>query len=276
MNWNSKYTSVFEIIGKVYRDLGMADQINLADAIEWAGEAIELIGAPYHLSPKTERVTIQSYKGVLPCDLHYIETTKGIPATITGDEDVCDIDTSSYKAMRYSTDSFHHWYCGGSYFNDHYCNSDLTYTVNDDYIYTNFEEGYVLISYKAIPIDSNGYPKIPDDPKFKNAVAYHIMWRLAFIKYMQGKMPGPVYQVIERDRDWYIGAAQTRGNMPSVDMMETIKNNWIRLIPKINQHADGFKNAGSAEQRFTHNSGASNNSENTDNRPASDNYFYTA
>jgi hypothetical protein len=54
---------------------------------------------------------------------------------------------------------------------------------------------------------------------------------------------------IEQERDWYIGAAQTRGHMPSVDMMESIKNNILRLIPKINQHSDGFASSGSQEQR---------------------------
>ena len=43
----------------------------------------------------------------------------------------------------------------------------------------------------------------------------------------------------------------------------------VRLIPKINQHADGFKSAGTQEMRYTHNSINSNttqlnsNSENT-------------
>lgn len=274
MNWNAKYTSIEEIIGKVYRDMGLADQVNFADAVEWAGEAIELIGAPFHLSHKTERLTIQNYKAKLPCDLHYIETTQGTSMTIDPNADPCDIDTSGFRAMRYSTDSFHHWYCGGRNFTDNTCNSDLTYKVNDDYIFTNFESGYVLMAYKGIPTDDRGFPKIPDDPKFKAAVATHIMWRIAMIKWMQGKMPGPVYQKIEQDRDFYMGAAQTRANMPSVDMMETIKNNWIRLIPKINQHADGFKSAGSAEQRFTHNS-VGGNTTSDNNRPAADNYFYT-
>jgi len=37
--------------------------------------------------------------------------------------------------------------------------------------------------------------------------------------------------------------------MPSVDQLEGIKNNIIRLIPKINQHSDAFKTANHQEQR---------------------------
>ena len=36
---------------------------------------------------------------------------------------------------------------------------------------------------------------IPDDIKFRHAVAYHIMWKLAFIKWMNGNMPSGVYIV---------------------------------------------------------------------------------
>lgn len=273
MNWNSRYTSVKEIIGKVYRDMGMADQINFADAVEWAGEAIELIGAPFHLLDKSERLTIANYRAELPCDLHYIVTTRGLSKESTTEDACDDIETGSFMPMRYSTDAYHHWYCNNANFKDTNCQGDYTYKVNDNFIFTNFETGFVLLAYKGIPVDDDGFPKIPDDPKFKNAVAYHIMWKMAFIRSMQGKMPAALFQKIEQDRDWYMGAAQTRGQMPSVDMAESIKNNWIRLIPKINQHQDGFKSAGHQEERYTHNSGLGG-STNRDTRTDSDETYF--
>jgi hypothetical protein len=36
-----------------------------------------------------------------------------------------------------------------------------------------------------------------------------------------------MYMKIEQERDWYIGAAQT---MPSIDMMESIKNQYIDYL----------------------------------------------
>jgi hypothetical protein len=248
---NGKYVSLETIIAKVYRDLGLSDSINIGDAIEWAGEAMDLIGATIYLEDKVEAVDIREYKGKLPCELHYIRTASANAMSLDQETD-CDIKSMSFTPMRYTTDTYHHWKCGKS--QDHLCTSDVTYNINDDFIFTSFEEGKVLISYRALPVDSRGYPKVPDDSKFKEAVAAHIKWRLGFIRWSNGKMPGAVYQVIERDRDWYIGAAQNRDKMPGMDMLESIKNNWLRLIPKINQHKDGFKSAGSAEQRFTHNS----------------------
>ena len=95
------------------------------------------------------------------------------------------------------------------------------------------------------------------------------MWKLAFLRLMSNKISTQAYQIIERDRDWYIGAAQTRSHMPSMDMMESIKNNWIRLIPKINQHRDGFKSANMQEQRILHNAGTYNRNNSNNNT-----YFY--
>tara|TARA_R100001463_G_scaffold42850_4_gene89603 strand:+ start:8261 stop:9013 length:753 start_codon:yes stop_codon:yes gene_type:complete len=247
---NGKYVSIEPVLAKVYRDMGMTDGLDITDAIEWAGEAMEFIGATVFLDEKVRSLDVVNYKTKLPVELHYINTVAGVDMKI--DKDECDTKNISYKAMRYTTDSYHHWRCGFSEDSD--CDSDLTYTVNDDYLFPNFSEGKVLVSYMAMPVDDRGYPKIPDDVKFKEAVASHIKWRLGFIKWMSGKMPGAVYQKLEQDRDWYIGAAQSRDKMPSVDMAESIKNNWLRLIPKINQHGDGHKSAGEAEKRNTLNS----------------------
>lgn len=266
---NGRYVSVRAVIGKVYRDMGMADQIEFADAVEWAGEAIELIGAPFHMEEKVEELTVSNYRASLPCDLHYIITARGL---ITSDIDNCNSDKIAYRPMRYSTDAFHHYYCKNN--GDHFCKSDLTYKVNDNFLFSNFETGKVMIAFKAIPTDKDGYPKIPDDVKFREAVAGHIKWKLAFIKWVGGKIPQAVYQKIEQDRDWYIGAAQTRGQMPSVDMMESIKNNWIRLIPKINQHRDGFEGAGHQEERYTQNSSTATDAHSKTNLDSSRTFFH--
>lgn len=248
MNWNGKYVSIKNIIATVYRNMKVADNLDFIDAVEWAGEALEFIGGPYHFDQKISKLEIKNHRAKLPCELHYIETTQGAPMTIIEGE--CDTNCK-YIPMRYTTDSFHHRFCENNC--DTRCKSSLTYIVNDDYIITSFEEGYVLLSYQAIPIDEEGYPKVPDTIKFKQAVAAHISWRVASILADDGKLPQWRYQKYEQDRDWYIAAAQTSSQMPSIDMMESIKNNWIRLIPKINQHRDSFKSAGEAEQRYTHN-----------------------
>lgn len=243
----TKHVSIFNIINSVYRDLNLSEPINIVDAVEWAGEALELIGAALYYQEVVEVLLVKDYKAKLPVGLHYIETAGGF---VTEDILHCP-ESNQFTQMKYSTDAYHHSYCKNN--KDCLCISNLTYKVNEDYIFPNFETGFIKISYKRIPIDNEGYPSIPDDIKFRRAVSYYLQEKIGFIKWSQGKMPEAVYRKIEVNKEWAMGAANTSANMPSVDMMESIKNNWIRLIPKINQHSDGFKSMNIQEQRYTHN-----------------------
>lgn len=269
MIWNGKYVSINNIITKVYRDMGMSDQINYTDAVEWIGEAIELIGNPGTHHEIVDIIEVSEYRARLPLCLHQIQSAWGYDGVVDAG---CLNDTTGFIPMRYSTDVMHHYTTSCK---DRECQSRLTYKVNNDFMFANFESGAIKLSYWAIASDENGFPLIPDQIKFREAVAGHLKWKIAFIKWMGGKMPGAVYQKIEQDRDWYIGAAQTAGQMPGLDMMEGIKNNFLRLIPKINQHMDGFQSAGDAEQRITHNSlGSSGTDGSADDRPSSTFFFF--
>ena len=59
--WNGKYVSINNIISKVYRDMDMAEQLNISDAIEWCGEALELIGSPGTLIEKVVIIKVDEY-----------------------------------------------------------------------------------------------------------------------------------------------------------------------------------------------------------------------
>lgn len=230
--WNGKYISIKSIVERAYRDTGGILKIDYYDAIEWAGEAIELIGSPIQLLDKHECLEIEEYKAKLPCELHLLMGVR-----IKG----------SGISLRYSTDLYHSALVCQDI--NHGCTSDITYTINDDYIFTTFEEGDLEIVYKAIPTDDEGFPLVPDDIKFVKAVKSYIEERIFWKGLLTGKVQNYVHQKADIERDWYIGAAQNRGNMPSPDMMESLKNNWIRLIKKIDQHSDGFKSIGQEEIR---------------------------
>ena len=76
---------------------------------------------------------------------------------------------------------------------DHRCDSEYVYKLNDSYIYPNFQCGAVQLSYWAIPTDDAGFPKIPDQIKFREAVSAHLTWKLARTKMIAGKMPQAIY-----------------------------------------------------------------------------------
>jgi hypothetical protein len=46
---------------------------------------------------------------------------------------------------------------------------------------------------------------------------------------------------------WYVGQAKTKALTPTYDMMESWKNNWLTLMPKINEQARNFEGIGQSQ-----------------------------
>ena len=76
-----KYVSVNEIIEGVYRDSGIQEELDIWDVIEWAGEALELIGAGVSYVDLIGEVCVENHKVKLPCNFHSLEqiSYKGNP-----------------------------------------------------------------------------------------------------------------------------------------------------------------------------------------------------
>ena len=121
---------------------------------------------------------------------------------------------------------------------------DYTYIVIGNYIKTNIKDGYLLISYQAIPTDSNGYPLVPDDASYLEALYWYIVMKLTYPDWRAGRVRDQVY--FDARRSWNYYSKQAYGNaiMPTRDQMESIKNTWLRLIPNIHEHDSAFSTLG--------------------------------
>ena len=130
--------------------------------------------------------------------------------------------------------------------------SPYTYKINNGAIFTSFEKGFINMQYKAYPIDSEGFLMVPDDEKFRAALKYHIMYKLDFRRWRSNPASPGLKALLndsEQRRDFYVGAARNKAHIPSIDGMEAIKNQWLRSIPKINHHSDGFASMNKIERR---------------------------
>lgn len=272
MALNGKYIGISRIIDGVYRDFGWSDEINWVDCIEWAGECLDLIAAPTQyinrITDGNEAINhpcplvVKNYRAAMPCDLLYIIQVKdsqtGVPLRHSGDtfhNNIPKMEAGAATAVGTSdigtfTSPF---IAAQARLNDG-CATDLTYTTNDCYIFTNFEEGELIVSYTAFPTDAEGMPLIPDDQAYVQAVKHYIAEKIAQKKFIQGKMGQGVFVHLQKERDWYVGKANSRAHMPTIDQMETWKNEFVRLIPNLNTHSDGFKSLGNQQQRINHNS----------------------
>jgi hypothetical protein len=269
MALNGKYVKIPTIIEGLYRDYGWTHEVDWVNVIEWLGEFMDLVAAPDQYIDKVTdgnkeignpcAIEIKNYRGKLPDDILYIVQAQEYQRKIP---------------MRKTTDNFH---IGREVAEEHLpdatpkppfsstlhvkdmllkdgCAEELTYSVSQCYMFTNFKEGLVEIAYKAFPTDEEGMPMIPDNTKYVLAAKAYVAEKIGQRLWMQGKMTGDKFQYLQRERDWYMGAATSAGNMPDVDKMESWKNAFVRLVPNLNFHDNAFRYMGDPSQQINHNS----------------------
>jgi|694.fasta_scaffold48943_12 hypothetical protein len=243
----TKYIPVDRIIENVYMNHGFQNDFEWTDALEWIGKALKLMSAPEIYIQKVECITIENYRGELPSDLLQIdmfkEKSNSLPMRYTGDPFFINLHCSECPNLSSSC--------------------DITYKLNNNYIYTSFDEGEVLLSYTAFPVDDRGFPLVPDDEAFVEALEWYVAYRIAYKLWLNDRLSDKKLQFINKEKDWYMGKAITRTKRLTKDQLESWKNMTLRLIPKINEHATQFKSRGEQQNRINHNTNNFNQGDNT-------------
>jgi len=241
MSLTGKHVDVSHIIERIYRDYGFDLEIKYDEVIEWIWDVIALIGAPQSFVDKVtdgstgmpQPIVIANYRGNLPVDLHSVHLAR-------------DYDTKMPMILK-----------GSTYLRDneqiYVRESQYTYTLNDNYIFTSFEEGNVELHYEAFPTNNLGMPLVPDDIKFVMATQSYIAERIGFKLWLQDHLGQQKYNKLEQERLYYIGAAQTRAATPSIDEMEGIKNRFLRLRIHPDLHDTSFIYSMEKERLILHN-----------------------
>lgn len=185
---------------------------------------------PRGFNEKIDLVEIENYRGLLPCDMDSIIQVRTH----------CE-HGHGHKVFRYSTDSFHmSQHKGDSY--------DLTYKVQGGVIFTSMKNGTIEVAYRAIPVDEEGYPMIPDNSSFIRALELYIKKQAFTVLFDLGKITTQVYNNVLQEYSWAVGQAQSDLVRPSIDQMQAITNSFNTLIPRVNEHSKGFVNEGSMEK----------------------------
>lgn len=117
---------------------------------------------------------------------------------------------------------------------------DYTYLVFPGYIKTALKDGYLMISYQAVPVDGENYPMIPDDESFEEAIYWYINMKLTYPEWKMGRVRDAVYFDARSSWNFYRKQAYAHAMMPNVDQLEAIKNAWLRLVPEISEHDNAF------------------------------------
>lgn len=236
---SGKSVSIGHIMYKVLRH-PLAQDLAYDQAAEFALEFIRLVGAPLSFIDEVKKIEIKNYKGSIPSNLINVRGVKYV-----GEND-CDNDGI---AMRYATDLYHS--SGVSEIEGF--PSEFTYTLQNCVITTSFNKGFVEISYKAIGVDENGYPLVPDNESFKFGLEYFIMWRHLEALWSMGKITDKVFQYYEQKKMWYLGQAGTSLMLSGIDHLESMMRGLNRILIQDNAHENFYKNFGEKQRFKTYN-----------------------
>jgi len=220
--------------------------ISEEQAADYAYELIRRLQMGFLLNAKPETLKIVNHKAKLPNDL----------VTLRGVRYKVDKQSSSYLSMRYNGDIFASGYHCEEYEQDKAC--DITYTLNDNYIDVSEKDGFVELSYYAIILDEDGYPKIPDNQSFQDALYYYIIKEHLFGLTAIGKVSERFYNRVEQEYAWAVGQATNSLKLAGMDHWDTTMKGINRLIHDSSMSTGGFKGLHQQEQ-IRHRHGNSNN-----------------
>lgn len=220
---NFQWVNVRLILDRCLRHPLMSD-LTLEAAIQFLTDFLGIMGLPSTYVDTLEEVKIEDYRGVLPCNLISINQVRWKKNGI---------------CMRSMTDNFN------GYSNKD--NGEPTFKTQGRVIYTSFKEGTIEVSYKAMPIDSEGYPLLPDEPTFLRALELYIKKQWFTILFDMGKISSAVLQNTQQEYAFAAGACNNTFMIPSVSEMESIKGLMNQIIPRFNEFRYGFKHEGDKE-----------------------------
>lgn len=215
---NYNFVNVRIILDRILRHPLLQD-LSLETAVQYAVDFLGIMGLGTTYIDKVESIEVKDFRAVLPCDLISINQVM-----------------INNQCMRYMTDNFNN------------CPHDTyTYKVQGRILYTSFKEGIVTVSYKAMPLDEEGYPLLPDEPTFLRALELYIKKQWFTILFDMNKISPAVLQNTQQEYAFAAGACNNTFTIPSVAEMESIKNIWNQLIPRTDEFRKGFKSLGSKE-----------------------------
>lgn len=168
------------------------------DSIEFIGQGLSIIGcASKVLEKQVSEVEVVNYRVALPTDMNNILAV--------------EVDCAELPILN-STTLIQDCKC---------CVSNESYNgygeLSSAYLHTSFEEGTVKIHYYSVPLDDDGFPKIPEDAMTTEALTWFVMYKLMLGGYVHHTVTNwkEAYQM------WLSLYPQAQNSLMMPDTLET-------------------------------------------------------
>lgn len=225
-----QYVNIRRVLDELHKHPLLSD-LTLEQVISYVVSFIGIFGMPKLYQDKEEVLHIEGFRTKLPCDLISINQIK---------------ECKTGACLRSMTDNFMP--------REHYDRSagykipqELSFKTQGQVLYVSFKTGDVSVSYKAIPVDKDGFPLLIDNPVFLKTLEAYIKREAFTILFDMGKIAPAVLQNTQQQYAWLAGQLQSEFTIPSQSEMESISRMWNTLIQKTGEFNNGFSSLGNKE-----------------------------
>lgn len=222
-----------QIVGKIYRDLKVPEYVTFADIMEWIGECLEEMQHLEGFIPKKETFEFTDSRILIPDNVYFVDSVyyndEKLPYGHSGSvEYTSPIYLSAKKEVLESTNTEITRY--GSQIVNTTSKTDY-YTINGNWIQLSFSEGEVDILYYTYPIDEEGYPLIPDDQFYKQAIFWYVFSNMLLGGFMHQTIN---FAYARKQYNYYRLRATANAKMLSPDQKSRFTKIWTSVISNIN------------------------------------------
>lgn len=233
------HKEAFNVIAKDHK--WAAGYFTEEDVLYSIKEVIRLVGAKNVYEDTFAFIYIDEGRGSLPEDIIYIDTVARTDKDTV--EEAINCDCPELYPMQWMTDKIKRRLHSSDL--DARVKSDYTYTVNNNYIFCNFESGVVCLFYQKMATDDNGYLLIPNDESYLQAVMYQTTYKVANDMYMSGKLDEARKNYQLGLRNHYVKQAGNSTRIPSPDERAAQKNSNLswpgEYHPERNFHLNMYR-----------------------------------
>lgn len=182
------YISSKEIIGQVLTDFNVPKTDYIDRMYDWIRNALEIMEMEKYYTNSVCIKDIENNKTTLPCCIEFLHSI-WVPKVEGGN---CRNDKGLQKLTIRNNPLI------GKLIKDNYHPHSFG-TVDGNFLYTSFEKGQVIIFYRGVPVDKEGYPLVPRNAKVKEALPFYIIYRLGLSGYDHPRIKwNEAYQMWER------------------------------------------------------------------------------
>ncbi len=254
------FSSLRGVISKVVRNTKLQDASFIPDIHEWLYEAMEMLYVEQSLVGASQKLQIHFHKAKLPCGLVWLDAVeyggfrlpegggvrpaaahKSFPATADAALFTTNVTTVE------SVENHVNYITKLEQVNLLPCNPNQYYFTEGGVLSTSFENGEITVYYRTVATDEDGFPLIPDNVNYKQA----LYW------YTRAMMIGAGYEDKQFSFDKcmayfeqvYGPRAIAELRLPSPDQMERRVNNFVRFLPNSGYY-ESFFDGGSREKMY--------------------------